>query len=208
MLTLSFSVKKDESILYGDIIQQDFVDSYDNLTLKTIMAFRWLTEFCSNARYVMETDADVFINVGNLVKLLLNSNASENLITGYPLIENQVYRGFYTKNFISYDEYPFKVYPPYLSGFGYVLDMRLARKVYEMMSHVKPIKFEDAYVGICLKILGVNITIPADPELFFLYQINFDVCKYKHLIAVHGISPEEMITFWQKLTKETSVSCH
>ncbi|XP_029883725.1 UDP-GalNAc:beta-1,3-N-acetylgalactosaminyltransferase 1 isoform X3 [Aquila chrysaetos chrysaetos] len=30
---------EDESILYGDIIRQDFMDTYDNLTLKTIMAF-------------------------------------------------------------------------------------------------------------------------------------------------------------------------
>ncbi|XP_074734545.1 UDP-GalNAc:beta-1,3-N-acetylgalactosaminyltransferase 1 isoform X2 [Strix uralensis] len=30
---------EDESILYGDIIRQDFMDTYDNLTLKTIMGF-------------------------------------------------------------------------------------------------------------------------------------------------------------------------
>ncbi|XP_054839639.1 UDP-GalNAc:beta-1,3-N-acetylgalactosaminyltransferase 1 [Eublepharis macularius] len=205
--SLTLSVE-DESILYGDIIRQDFLDTYDNLTLKTIMAFRWVAEFCSNTQYVMKTDSDVFINTGNLVKFLLKSNALENFITGYPLINNPTYRGLYKKRFISYDEYPFNVYPPYCSGFGYILNSRLACRVYEMMNHVKPIKFEDVYVGICLSILGVSVYIPEDVELFFLYRINFDICKYKHLVAVHGISPHEMIRFWQEIMKETSVPCH
>nr|XP_028587274.1 UDP-GalNAc:beta-1,3-N-acetylgalactosaminyltransferase 1 isoform X3 [Podarcis muralis] len=198
---------EDESILYGDIIQQDFIDTYNNLSLKTIMAFRWVTEFCSSAKYVMKADSDVFINTGNLVKFLLNLNASENFITGYPLVNSFSYRGFYKKTYISYTEYPFRRYPPYLSGLGYVFDTRLAAKVYKMMAHVKPIKFEDVYVGICLNILGVNISIAEDKELFYLYRIGFDVCKFKHLIAVHGVSPQEMVFFWQEITRETSLLC-
>ncbi|NXK99111.1 B3GL1 acetylgalactosaminyltransferase, partial [Mesembrinibis cayennensis] len=197
---------EDESILYGDIIRQDFMDTYDNLTLKTIMAFRWVTEFCSNTRFLMKTDADVFINTANLVKFLLKLNSSEDVFTGYPLIDNFAYRGFYKKAYISYDEYPFKLYPPYCSGMGYILDGKLAPRIYELMSHIKPIKFEDVYVGICLNILKVDISIPEDKQ-FFLYKINFDVCKYRHLIAVHGITSSEIIQFWQDLSSNTSVTC-
>lgn len=197
---------EDESILYGDIISQDFMDTYDNLTLKTIMAFRWVTEFCPNARFVMKTDSDVFINTGNLVKFLLKLNSSETIFTGYPFIGSFAYRGFYKKTYISYDEYPFSFYPPYCSGMGYILDGNLALRVYEMMNHIRPIKFEDVYVGICLNILKVNIIIPEE-ERFFLYKINFDICKYRHLIAVHGIKPSEMIRFWQDLSSNTSVTC-
>nr|XP_060098690.1 UDP-GalNAc:beta-1,3-N-acetylgalactosaminyltransferase 1-like [Heteronotia binoei] len=202
-LTLSI---EDESILYGDIIRQDFLDTYNNLTLKTIMAFRWVAEFCPNTQYVMKTDSDVFINTGNLVKFLLKQNASENFIVGYPLINNLAKRVFFLKTYISYSEYPFDVYPPYCSGFGYILNSRLACRVYEMMHHVKPIKFEDVYVGICLNILGESVYIAEDAE-FFLKRISFDICKYKHLIAVHGISSDEMIRYWQDIMQETSVSC-
>ncbi|NXE79088.1 B3GL1 acetylgalactosaminyltransferase, partial [Cochlearius cochlearius] len=197
---------EDESILYGDIIRQDFMDTYDNLTLKTIMAFRWAAEFCSNTRFLMKTDDDVFINTANLVKFLLKLNSSENVFTGYPLTDNFAYRGFYKKTYISYDEYPFKLYPPYCSGMGYILDGKLALRIYELMSHIKPIKFEDVYVGICLNILKVNINVPED-EQFFLYKINFDICKYRHLIAVHGITSSEIIRFWQDLLSNTSVTC-
>ncbi|NXC14755.1 B3GL1 acetylgalactosaminyltransferase, partial [Corythaeola cristata] len=198
---------EDESILYGDIIRQDFMDTYDNLTLKTIMGFRWVTEFCPNTRFLMKTDDDVFINIANLVKFLLKLNSSENFFTGYPLIDSFAYRGFYHKTSISYDEYPFKLYPPYCSGMGYILDGKLALRIYELMSHVKPIKIEDVYVGICLNILKVNISIPEDKQLFFLYKINFDICKYRHLIAVHGLTSSEIIAFWQELSSNTSVSC-
>ncbi|XP_008104295.1 UDP-GalNAc:beta-1,3-N-acetylgalactosaminyltransferase 1 [Anolis carolinensis] len=198
---------RDESILYGDIIQQDFLDTYDNLTLKTIMMFRWVTEFCPSAQYMMKTDSDVFVNTGNLVKFLLNSNASENFMTGYPLVGSYPHRGLYLKAYISYSDYPFSVYPPYCSGFGYILDTKLVHKVYEIMSHIKPIRFEDVYVGICLNILGVGISIPNDSKLFFLSTIEFDICKYKHLVAVHGISPQDMVAFWEEITKKATVPC-
>ncbi|XP_066049784.1 UDP-GalNAc:beta-1,3-N-acetylgalactosaminyltransferase 1 [Chamaea fasciata] len=198
---------EDESVLYGDIIRQDFMDTYDNLTLKTIMAFQWLSEFCSSARFFMKTDVDVFINTPNLVKLLLQLNSSENVFTGYPLVENFAYRGLNKKRFISYEEYPFKFYPPYCSGLGYILDGKLALRAYEMMGHVKPLKFEDVYVGICLNILQVNITVPEGAEQFFLSKISFDVCKYRHLIAVHGLTASELVQFWQDLSSDTSKTC-
>ncbi|XP_068020373.1 UDP-GalNAc:beta-1,3-N-acetylgalactosaminyltransferase 1 [Melanerpes formicivorus] len=197
---------EDESILYGDIIRQDFMDPYNNLTLKTIMAFQWLTEFCSSARFLMKTDDDVFINTPNLVKFLLRLNSSEDVFTGYPLLDNFAYRGFYRRRYISYREYPFRLYPPYCSGMGYILDGRLALRAYELMSHVKPIKFEDVYVGICLNLLKVNVSVPGENQ-FFLYKIRFDTCRYRQLIAVHGIMAREMISFWQDLSSHTAVTC-
>ncbi|NXQ35941.1 B3GL1 acetylgalactosaminyltransferase, partial [Alaudala cheleensis] len=198
---------EDESVLYGDILRQDFLDTYDNLTLKTIMAFQWLSEFCPTARFFMKTDVDVFINTPNLVKLLLRLNSSENVFTGYPLIGNVAYRGLDRKRFISYEEYPFRLFPPYCSGLGYILDGQLALRAYELMGHVRPVKFEDVYVGICLNLLKVNVTLPQDAEQFFLYKINFDVCKYRHLIAAHGLTASELVQFWQDLSSDTSQSC-
>ncbi|XP_027731891.1 UDP-GalNAc:beta-1,3-N-acetylgalactosaminyltransferase 1 [Vombatus ursinus] len=201
MLALSV---QDESTLYGDIIRQDFIDTYYNLTLKTIMAFRWVTEFCPTAKYVMKADSDVFINTGNLVKYLLTYNQSENFFMGYPLIENFSNREIFKKTYISYQEYPFKVFPPYCSGLGYVLSRDLVLRVYEMMAHVKPIRFEDVYVGITLSILKVDIHLPKSNDLFFLYRIGFNTCKFKRLIAAHSYSPEELIQYWQFMQKESS----
>ncbi|NXO71467.1 B3GL1 acetylgalactosaminyltransferase, partial [Phainopepla nitens] len=198
---------EDESVLYGDIVRQDFLDTYDNLTLKTIMAFQWFSEFCSSARFFMKTDADVFINTPNLVRFLLRLNSSEDVFTGYPLIDNFAYRGFDKKRSISHEEYPFRLYPPYCSGLGYILDGKLALRTYELMGHVRPLKFEDVYVGICLNLLKVNVTVPEDAEQFFLYKISFDICKYRHLIAVHGLTSSELVQFWQDLSSDPTKTC-
>ena len=38
-----------ESLLYGDLVRQDFLDSYSNLTLKSIGGVKWSLEFCPQA---------------------------------------------------------------------------------------------------------------------------------------------------------------
>ena len=124
----------------------------------------------------------------------------------YPLVGNYSYRGFYQKTPISYQEYLFKVFPPYCSGLGYIMSRDLVPRIYEMMSHVKPIKFEDVYVGICLNLLKVDIHIPEDTNLFFLYRIHLDVCQLRRVIAAHGFSSKEIITFWQVMLRNTT--CH
>lgn len=37
-----------ESDAFGDLIQESFVDSYNNLTLKTIMMLKWVTTNCGD----------------------------------------------------------------------------------------------------------------------------------------------------------------
>lgn len=37
-----------ESDLYGDVIQESFLDTYNNLTLKTVMMLKWVNKNCQN----------------------------------------------------------------------------------------------------------------------------------------------------------------
>jgi hypothetical protein len=61
----------EESVKYKDIIIADFVDSYRNNTLKTILALRWSLEvFPNNFAYLSLVDDDVFVNVTNMVNFL------------------------------------------------------------------------------------------------------------------------------------------
>ncbi|NXU93299.1 B3GT2 galactosyltransferase, partial [Xiphorhynchus elegans] len=77
---------REEDELHGDILQQDFLDTYNNLTLKTLMGLEWVSRFCPNATYVMKADHDVFLNLEFLVRRLLLPPRRE-FLTGY------VYRG-------------------------------------------------------------------------------------------------------------------
>ena len=42
----------DEHVRHRDVIMHDFMDSYGNLTLKTLTAMRWAVRFCNNSRCV------------------------------------------------------------------------------------------------------------------------------------------------------------
>ena len=80
-IPLQINVTK-ESETFGDILQEDFIDSYANLTLKTLMMLKWYNQSCSsNVPYILKTDDDVYINLQNLQKLV-KLNKIPNLLMG------------------------------------------------------------------------------------------------------------------------------
>ena len=58
---------------HQDILQWDFMDTYNNLTIKSILALKWAPAFCSNAKFVIKMDDDVFLNAINLANFLESS---------------------------------------------------------------------------------------------------------------------------------------
>lgn len=56
--------------MYNDIIRGRFIDTYDNLTLKTMTMLEWIETHCSRAEYVLKTDDDMFINVPRLLSFI------------------------------------------------------------------------------------------------------------------------------------------
>ncbi|XP_058890357.1 UDP-GalNAc:beta-1,3-N-acetylgalactosaminyltransferase 1-like [Acipenser ruthenus] len=185
---------------YRDMIMQDFLDTHKNLTHKTRMAFQWLHDFCPKAQYIMKTDSDVFVNPGNLVNYLLNlkEESSQTLFTGYWL-QGAPIRNKRLKYYVSSEEYPLDVFPPYCSGLGYVISGNLALRIYMMMCHVMPFTNEDAYVGVCLRLLGGQVHMP-DDNLFFIQRIELED-KIQHLIAAHWVDPVAMKRHWETLQK-------
>ena len=45
---------------YGDILQGDFVDHYQNLTYKGLLALKWVSTHCQKAKYAIKADDDAF----------------------------------------------------------------------------------------------------------------------------------------------------
>ena len=41
----------EEDAKYGDIVQSNFIDTYNNLTLKTMSGLKWAVDHCSLASY-------------------------------------------------------------------------------------------------------------------------------------------------------------
>ena len=71
-----------ESNFYNDVVQANFIDSYDNLTLKTLSGLRWVSLYCSNSIFTIKVDDDVLVNSKKLISYLevfYTNNGSKNL---------------------------------------------------------------------------------------------------------------------------------
>ena len=51
---------------HGDLLQGEFIDAYRNLTHKGVMGFKWISERCRNAKYILKVDDDVIVNMFKL----------------------------------------------------------------------------------------------------------------------------------------------
>ncbi|NWX36027.1 B3GT2 galactosyltransferase, partial [Notiomystis cincta] len=193
-----------ESEQYHDIIQQDFLDTYNNLTLKTLMGMRWVASYCSGTRFAMKTDSDVFVNTKHLIEKLLRPlpSPTQNYFTGHLMKGHSPIRYKASKWYISEEEFPGNRYHPFCSGTGYVFSGDVAAKIVNASLTIKYIHLEDVYVGFCLNAKGVEIVPPPQHSLFNLHKVPFSPCVYSKIITSHHIQPREHILYWEILQKK------
>ncbi|XP_059416761.1 beta-1,3-galactosyltransferase 1-like [Carassius carassius] len=194
-----------ESQIFHDILVEDFVDSYHNLTLKTLMGMRWVTSFCPNAQYIMKTDSDIFVNMDNLVFKLLRPSAKprRRFFTGH-VINGGPIRDVHSKWFMSRDLYPDSRYPPFCSGTGYVFSGDIAELIYKTSLHTRLLHLEDVYVGLCLRKLGIR---PFQNGGFNHWKMSYSLCRYRKVLTVHQISPEEILRIWTDMSNKKHLKC-
>lgn len=194
-----------ESQIFHDIIVEDFIDSYHNLTLKTLMGMRWVATFCSKAKYVMKTDSDIFVNMDNLIYKLLKPSTKprRRYFTGY-VINGGPIRDVRSKWYMPRDLYPDSNYPPFCSGTGYIFSADVAELIYKTSLHTRLLHLEDVYVGLCLRKLGIH---PFQNSGFNHWKMAYSLCRYRRVITVHQISPEEMHRIWNDMSSKKHLRC-
>ncbi|XP_026053892.1 beta-1,3-galactosyltransferase 1-like isoform X1 [Carassius auratus] len=191
---------EEESRQHRDLVQSNFVDSYFNLTIKTMVIMDWLATRCSQATYAMKVDSDMYINMENLMTLLLSPNTPrQNYITGYLMWNQPVIRDKNSKWYVPEELYPESRYPTYVLGMGYVFSNDLPPKIVEASEAIKAFNIEDAYVGACLKRLVINPSGAPDPSQFRTYVNDPKSTDLSKLITAIAGSPEKVIEFWQNV---------
>ncbi len=148
-----------ENDQHRDICKEDFLDTNANLTLKTIMGFRWAYAFCPTAKFILKIDSDTIPNLHVLIKDLQNLKFSRNIVEGHRWLNAKPVRKAADKMnrrwIMTSDEYPWSVYPPYVAGGSYLLSSDLLPRILTISPHVKNIKIEDVYLGMILHVIGV-----------------------------------------------------
>ncbi|XP_074103620.1 beta-1,3-galactosyltransferase brn [Cotesia typhae] len=66
-------LKLDEEIKkYKDIVQANYIDTYYNNTIKTMMGLKWAVNYCSNSKFYMFVDDDIYVSVKNVLRFIRN----------------------------------------------------------------------------------------------------------------------------------------
>ena len=86
------------------------------------MGFKWATEFCSNAHFIMKTDDDVYVNINGLFRtLLIHGSSLTTSVAGICELGSLRDTNPSSKWYVSPREYPYVV----IMGFVMVLGTSL-----------------------------------------------------------------------------------
>ena len=143
-----------EQLTHNDIVQQDFKEAYNNLTLKTMLGVEWTTSYCPRAQFIQKVDEDVFVNIPHVLILLPQIEKSMGLF-GKCYYYNRPRREWGpTKWRVSESVYQGTRYPSYCQGSSYILNMSVAHEIIRISPNIPFFRFEDVYIGLCLQAIG------------------------------------------------------
>ena len=171
-----------------NVIRVNINEDYLNLTLKTIAMMKWISKYCTAAKYIAKLDDDTFVNIGSLMNLLENADRQSmtNVMFGKIAVSHQFnVRGKAGLLWdISSDSYPLNYWPHYANGFFYVFTNDITRRVLTRtaMRTTPVVNIEDAFLTGIVRVLE-NITLSNITQVESACYSHFD--SHPDTIAVH-----------------------
>lgn len=193
-----------EAQAYGDVLQNNFVDNYRNLTLKSIALVQWAKKSRWPARrVVVKTDDDVFIHTPRLLSYL--DHFTDGNLYGRQLTNAKPLRcrkAVCNHTEVTKDEYFPDTYPPYLQGLFYIFSETALNRIHEHMFDPAFLFIEDLYItGLVAGRAGVercampkeNVINSEKPDHRTLYRLK------KDLLVQHHCDPTKLRQYWKHI---------
>lgn len=192
-----------EDLIYGDILQWDFMDTFFNLTLKEVNFLKWFDIYCSDVQFIFKGDDDVFVNTRNLLELIgfkVEERKESELFVGDTISKAIPIRNRQSKYYIPKELYD-KPYPPYVGGGGFLMSSPLARRLFVVSEDLELYPIDDVFLGMCLQKLHLAPELHPGFRTFGITKrrvspMNNEPCFYKNLIVVHKLSAQELLRMW------------
>ena len=196
---------KTESYEFEDILQGDFMDTYRNLTQKGVMGFKWLSERCMNAKYVVKTDDDVIVDTFRLLTdFRKNLHRGSKTIICELLLNSKIIRNKNSKWYVDASQMPeLKRYKRYCRGYFVAFSTELIPYLYEASKSTPFFWVDDVYLygilpsritGVVYKSLGRDQLTMQSPVLVKCMKTK--TCKH---LAVGNAPTKLQIEFWEYL---------
>lgn len=196
-----------ESAKFGDILQEDFVDTYENLTLKSMHMLKFVSGLIDSTdavKFLLKVDEDCFVNLKSLLKYTNILARYDQTIVGHVLGEDSpVIRpreNSTTQRYTTKWEVPFYIYqnkttfPNALSGSGYLVRSEDVGCLYRRGLEVPFVNLEDIFItGLAAK--KCRLKLRSSPKFHYLGQ---SLCHVRPQdILVHNVKePQKMRDFF------------
>lgn len=191
------TILKKEQKTYNDVIRGKFIDSYSNLTLKTISTLEWVDSYCSKVKFLLKTDDDMFINVPRLQSFALKHAKNRNVIFGRLAKKWKPIRNKKSKYYVSKTQFKNDMFPDFTTGPAYLLSTDIIRNLYEAALNQTYLKLEDVFVtGIVADKLKIKRTHANE---FLNKKISYSAYNVQRSISIHMVKYSEQFDLWKKL---------
>ena len=193
-----------ENFMYNDLIRGHFIDSYNNLTLKTISLLEWVDVNCVNVSFVLKTDDDMFINVPKLLQFIEKHHKDRRTIFGRLAKKWTPIRNKKSKYYVSPEQYFPPIFPQFTTGPAYLMTSDIVHDLFTKSLNQTYLKLEDVYTtGIVAQLLNIK---RINVNEFLNRRIAFNQCNIKKAISIHMVKGNEQFDLWKKLL-DNNVKC-
>ncbi|KAF0307038.1 Beta-1,3-galactosyltransferase 5 [Amphibalanus amphitrite] len=191
------SIEK-EADVFADIVQANFVDHYNNLTLKSLATLEWFDTFCPRAKFLLKADDDLFVNMDNLMTFISHHEDERRVIFGNVVFNPKPDRDPTSKFYTSLAVWGKHTFPKYVGGPIYLMSGDVPPRIYDTLMKRPYLFIEDvAVTGIGAQLAGVRRR--RAPELFTYPVPSGDTCRFRLLIGAHQIPTEDLDDIWQRV---------
>lgn len=210
----------EENKKYGDIVQAKFIDTYYNNSIKTMMGFKWAANYCNHSKFYFFADDDFYVSTRNVLRFIRNPlqypqylempvetiqvknnmmdyelPANIKLFSGFVFVSSP-HRHYTSKWYTSLQEYPYHLWPPYVTAGAYIVSHQVVLDFYFASKFTKHFRFDDIYLGILAKKTYVE---PYHCEEFYFYKKDYSLHNYQYVIASHGYdNSAELMKVWNE----------
>ncbi|GLH01107.1 Hexosyltransferase, partial [Gryllus bimaculatus] len=172
----------EESQRHGDLLVEDFTDTYHNLTLKTLFLLKWAVRECPPAAFVPKTD---------------ERHAHQPRAA--------VARGC-RAGYLPRSMFPEKLFPDYVSGVAYVLTGASLGLLFREAMDTPLLPLEDVFLT---GVVAARLDVPrVNISRFWPHKIALKPsempdhpCVYHHMLAMHHFSAEKLRQLWKSMLR-------
>ncbi|KAK3577724.1 hypothetical protein CHS0354_002937 [Potamilus streckersoni] len=196
-----------ENLIHRDIVQGDFIESFQNITLKSIIALEWIYTHCRQAEIVLKADDDIFVDIFKVVNKLLPQlkNKSRNIVCSVKEDNTSpIVRDSGSKWYIPEHIFPKRTHlPRFCTGYFVVMTSDLVPELTHASEGAIYIPVDDVYLfGLLAQTLS-NVTYNDISTSMTVYDnVALDVFskgKDSHLMAGGASKDVHMAKIWMEV---------